>query len=352
MIHIDGSHGEGGGQILRTAVALSALTGRPVRITRIRAGRPRPGLAAQHLAAVRAAADVCGARVDGSRKGSAEIRFEPGPPRAGTYRFEIGTAGSACLVLQTVVLPLVFARGESAVTVTGGTHVPGSPPFEFLDRVWAEAVRRFGLQVQVSLRRAGFYPRGGGEVRGRVEPANLPLKPVRLPEPGRLLRVAGVAATARLPGHVGQRMVRRAAEVLDPLGAPVEVEPRHVEAASPGACLVLVAECEAGRLSASALGERGKPAERVAEEAAGQLRALLATGAAVDPHLADQVLLPAALAAGTSAYTTCRVTRHLTTGAWVIGRILPEARIRIEGREGEPGRVVVEGAGWGPGPGG
>ena len=349
MIQIDGSRGEGGGQILRTALSLSALTGRPVRITDIRAGRPRPGLAAQHLAAVRAAADVCGARVGGSRKGSLEVRFEPGPPRAGTYRFEIGTAGSACLVLQTVVLPLASAGGESAVTVTGGTHVPWSPPFEFLAGVWTEAVHRFGICAEAALRRAGFYPRGGGEVRCQVGAAHFPLEPLRLAEPGRLLRVRGVAGTARLPGHVGQRMARRAREALAPLGVPVDVEPRCLDAPSPGAYLVLVAECENAALAASALGERGKPADRVAEEAAGELRSLLGAGAAVDPHLADQILLPAALAAGTTEYTTCRVTRHLTTNAWVIGRILPEARVRIEGREGEPGRVVVEGTGWEPG---
>ncbi len=349
MIPIDGSHGEGGGQILRTALSLSALTGRSVRVTDIRAGRPRPGLAAQHLAAVRAAADVCGARIGGSRRGSLEVWFEPGSPRAGTYRFEVGTAGSACLVLQTVVVPLAFARGESAVTVTGGTHVPWSPPFEFLAGVWAEAVRRFGIPVDVSLGRAGFYPRGGGEVRCRVGPARPPLEPVRLTEPGRLLRVRGVAGTAGLPGHVGRRMAGAAREALASLGVPVEVEPRCLDAPSPGAYLVLVAECGAARLSASALGERGKPAERVGEEAAEELRARLEAGSAVDPHLADQILLPAALAGGTSEYTVCRITRHLATNAWVIGRILPEARIWIEGSEGGPGRVVVEGAGWEPG---
>jgi len=345
VVRIDGSYGEGGGQVLRTSLALSAITGRPVTIEGIRAGRPRPGLAAQHLAAVRAAAEVSGARVEGARKGSTALSFEPAGVRPGRYRLDIGTAGAATLVLQTVVLPLALAPGSSDVRVTGGTHVPWSPPYHYLELQWAPVLRELGVHLDLALEAAGFYPRGGGRVRALVTPARAPLRPLRRVDRGALVRIEGLAGSARLPGHVTERMARAAREGLGGLGCPVEVGRVRLDAPSPGAFLVLRATCEGATLTVSALGERGKPAEQVAAEAVSELRRVLGTGACTDPHLADQILLPLALARGESELTTARVTRHLTTNAWVIRQFLPDALIEVEGEEGGPGRVRVGGAG-------
>ncbi len=347
LVRIDGSYGEGGGQVLRTSLALSIITGLPVAIERIRAGRPRPGLAAQHLAAVRAAAEVSRARVEGARKGSTALTFEPAGVRPGRYRLDIGTAGAATLVLQTVALPLALAPGGSEVWITGGTHVPWSPPFHYLELQWAPVLREVGVHVDLDLEAAGFFPRGGGRVRALVTPASPPLRSLRRVDRGALVRVEGLAGSARLPGHVTERMARAAREGLDRLGCPVEVGRVRLEAPSPGAFLVLRAVCEGATLTASALGERGKPAEQVAAEAVSELCRMLETGACTDPHLPDQLLLPLALARGESELTTARVTRHLTTNAWVIRRFLPDAAIEVDGEEGFPGRVRVRGTGLG-----
>ena len=346
LVRIDGSYGEGGGQVLRTSLALSIITGQPVAIERIRAGRPRPGLAAQHLAAVRAAAEVGRARVEGARKGSTALSFEPAGVRPGRYRLDIGTAGATTLVLQTVALPLALAPGASEVRVTGGTHVPWSPPFHYLELQWAPVLREVGVDVTLTLEAAGFFPRGGGRVRALVTPAKRSLRPLRRVDRGALVRVQGLAGSARLPGHVTERMARAAREGLAGLGCPVRVDRVRLDAPSPGAFLVLRATFEGATLTASALGGRGKPAEQVAAEAVSELCRMLGTGACTDPHLADQVLPPLALARGESEITTARVTRHLTTNAWVIRQFLPDVVIEVDGDVGAPGRVRVRGTGF------
>ncbi len=343
MIVIDGSMGEGGGQVLRTSLALSLLAGTPFRIGNIRANRTRPGLAAQHLKSVEAAAAVGSARVEGAARGSTALTFEPGEVRAGGYRFEVGTAGATSLVLQTVALPLALAPAESSLTVTGGTHVPWSPSFHYLDRQWRPVLADLGLRVEVALKGLGFYPRGGGTLEARLGPGREPPRPLRLEDRGRLLRVTGRSAAAGLPASIAERQARRARERLASLGVPVEVATEVLDAPSPGTFLFLEALFERARCCATGLGERGKPAERVADEAVDEVEAYVRSGAAVDEHLADQILLPLALAEGGSAFTTARVTRHLTTNAEVIRRFLPGAGITVEGGEGSPGRVAVRG---------
>lgn len=342
-VTVDGSYGEGGGQVLRTALALALVTRRPVELRNVRAGRPKPGLAPQHLTAVWAAAEVGRARVEGDVKGSRELRFEPTGIFPEAYRWEIGTAGATSLVLHTVAIPLAGASFASEVHVAGGTHVPWSPPFEHLARVWAPAVMALGFPVRAELRRAGFYPKGGGEIVAWLGPAGT-RGPLRAEVRAPVREVRGVAAAAGLPDHVTRRMAERVQERLRREGLEPQVDERRLEAPSPGAYVFLEIVPEAGpRLGASALGERGKPAETVADEAVDELLEILASGAAVDAHLADQLLLPLALVPGESVFTTARITRHLTTNAWVIRQFLPEVEIEIEGAEGAPGRVRVRG---------
>jgi RNA 3'-terminal phosphate cyclase (ATP) len=341
VIQLDGSMGEGGGQILRTALALAAVTGKPFEAVNIRSKRPKPGLRPQHLEAVKAAARVCGGRAEGAAENSSTLRFEPGQVQPGRYRFEIQTAGSACLVLQTVYLPLAFASGPSRVEIRGGTHVPWSPVYHYLERQWAPWLERAGLRVRLSLKRAGFYPQGGGEMQAEIEPVSR-LNPITRLERGALRRVEVLSAACNLPEHIAERQLKRA---LWRLGE-TEVEPRAdmpaIPAQGKGAFVIVTADYENGAACYSALGAIGKPAEKVADEAARDLRRFMDGEAVMDEYLADQLLLPLALARGESQYSTPCVTSHLLTNAEVVRRFLP-AEIRIEGEEGRAGKVVVSG---------
>lgn len=341
MIQLDGSLGEGGGQILRTALALSAVTSRPFELANIRSRRPKPGLRPQHLEAVKACARICGARIAGAAENSTSLRFEPGPTQPGRYRFEIQTAGAACLLLQSVYLPLAFAGAESRVEIRGGTHVPWSPCYHFLERQWAPWLARIGIEVRLKLKRAGFYPQGGGEMQAAIEPV-AGLRALRCTDPGALRDLGILSAACNLPEHIAERQRKRALERLEEFGLQPRVEMPSVPAQGKGSFVVLTAEREQGAGCYAALGAIGKPAEKVADEAARALAAFVAAGAVMDEYLADQILLPLSLVPAESEYTTCCVTDHLTTNAEVIRRFVPAA-IRIEGDAGKPGRVIVSG---------
>jgi RNA 3'-terminal phosphate cyclase (ATP) len=364
MVEIDGSYGEGGGQVLRTALTLSALTGQPTRFQRIRAGRRNPGLAPQHLAGVLALARICAAEVQSAAIGSTEIVFEPrSGPRPGEYLVDVaqesagGSAGSVSLILQTLLLPLALAGGGSRVILKGGTNVPWSPSYEYLDQVYLPAAARMGLQAACRLDGRGFYPAGGGqisaEVYGLADPTpasgqpTSTLAPLTLVERGGLVRLSGLALACDLPAHIAQRMAARSTNVLSQAGLRSAITPRR-ERGGPGAFVWLLAEYEHVRAGFSALGEKGKPSEQVADEACRALLAHCADGAPVEPFLADQLLLPMALAAGRSEFRTSRVSRHLLTNAYVIRQFVP-AQIEIGGQEGEPGYVRVQGVGIGRG---
>lgn len=349
MIEIDGSYGEGGGQVLRTALTLSVITAQPVHLRRIRAGRRNPGLAPQHLTAVHALARVCGADVRGAGIGSTEVVFQPqSKPRAGEYTFDVteaahgGSAGSVTLILQALLLPLAMAGAPSRLTLKGGTHVAWSPPFHYLAHVFLPTVARMGLRAEARLEAWGFYPVGGGQVSVDITPPSS-FSSLSLVERGQLKKIRGWAAATNLPAHIPQRIANRARNVLMQKRLPVEITPLRERGAGPGAALCLVAEYEHGLAGFSSLGERGKPSEAVADEACRDLLVHHAAGAPVDMHLADQLLLPMALAPGRSEFRTCRVTQHLLTNAHVIRQFLP-AQIEIEGDEGEPGMVVVRNA--------
>ncbi len=343
MIELDGSLGEGGGQILRTSLTLSLLSGKPFRLTKIRAGRPKPGLQPQHLMSVRAAAQIGQATVAGDRQNSKELSFEPGPVVAGRYHFAIGTAGATGLVLQTIYLPLTL-KGEqlSEVVITGGTHVKASPSFHFLDATWRSYLTAMGLPLGVRMRQPGFYPRGGGLIEARMEPVHN-VRPLQLSgevEHRSGLSVSGLAAVAGLPPSIAERLVRRAESRLkrERLKCDLAIE---TWPGGPGAVLLLVLHGPPVPTLFCGLGERGKPAERVSDQAVEELLAHVeANPAAVDPHSADQILLPLALAEGPSQYPVSSITQHLITNVEVVRQFIARP-ITLVGTEGEPGLVQI-----------
>jgi RNA 3'-terminal phosphate cyclase (ATP) len=343
VLVIDGSHGEGGGQILRTSLSLAAITGRPIQLEKIRAGRKKPGLAAQHLTAARAAAAVCGAHVTGDQLGSQSLTFRPGgSPQAGDYVFDVaegregGSAGAASLVLQTVLLPLAVADGDSSLLIRGGTFVAWSPPFDYVRDVWLPTLARMGVEARLELVKWGWYPVGQGELGATItgRGAGARLSCLSLVERGPLRQVWGRAVAANLPSHIPQRMASRALSLLEDAAMRARVEPLRVRAACAGAGIFLGVEYEGARAGFSALGAKGKPSERVAEEAVLALLAHHTSGAALDEHLADQLVLPMALAGGTSGYTVERVSRHLVTNAWVVEQF-GLAQVVIDGNKVE-----------------
>lgn len=343
VLKIDGSYGEGGGQILRTALALSAVLGRPVELVKIRAGRKRTGLQPQHLSCVRALAEITGAEVHGAELGSSCLHFVPGPITGGSRRFDVGTAGAVSLVLQAILAPLTFADTPSALMLTGGTHVPWSPPAPYISEVFLPMVERMGLAATWHVQRGGFYPKGDGEVRAGVQPLTR-LSSIDLTNRGALLALRGISAVAGLPRGIAERQADRVRCRLADAGHRIEIEIAELDAACPGDSLFLWAEFEQTRAGCSALGERGKPAERVADEAVDVLLDFLTGDAATDPHLADQLTVFMALANGRSVLTTARVSQHLLTNLWTIQQFLP-IEVSLEGRPGGPGRLCIDGAG-------
>jgi RNA 3'-terminal phosphate cyclase (ATP) len=326
---IDGSYGEGGGQLLRTSLAISAITGRPVVIEHIRANRRNPGLAAQHVTAVLAAAELCAAEIDGATLGSETLRFRPTvPPRPGVYAFDVaesregGSCGATTLVLQTVALPAFFADGECEFRIRGGTHVAWSPPYDYVADVWRPFLAGIGVALKTELTSFGFYPRGEGEiiarVQGRGQNARNELKPVEVIDRGALRSIRGRAVAANLPSHIPQRMADRAHTLLAELAPCVDIRPERVRAANPGAGIFLTAEYQDVICGFSALGTIGKASETVAEEAVADLLRHAHSDGALDRHLADQALLPLALGPEPSMFTCEAVTQHLRTEAWVI----------------------------------
>jgi RNA 3'-terminal phosphate cyclase (ATP) len=333
MIEIDGSFGEGGGQILRTALSLAACRREPLRIFNIRSGRRKPGLARQHLTAVQAAAAVCGAEVKGVSLGSQEIGFRPEDIRPGDYRFSVGSAGSATLVLQTVLPPLLCAPGPSRLTLEGGTHNPWAPPFDFLKLAFLPLIERMGPRVRAKLERAGFHPAGGGCFKVEIQPVES-LRPLHLTERGRVKRQSARVLIANLPLHIAEREIRVLASRLGWRRELLRIEPVP-DPAGPGNVVLIEIECEHVTEVFCAFGRRGMKAEKVAAQAAGQAQRYLESGAPVGEHLSDQLLLPLALA-GEGSLVTPALSRHAETNIDVIRRFLDVRmvtdRIDLDGR--------------------
>lgn len=332
LILVDGAHGEGGGQIVRASVALAALTRQDCRIENIRAGRENPGLAAQHVAAIRAVAALSSAEVDGLDVGSRAIGFRPGDLLAGSHAVDVGTAGSVTLVLQACLPVALAAPGPVRLQITGGTDVPWSPPADYVARVFLPLLRRCGAQVDIVLVRRGYFPRGGGAIEVSVSPWT-DRGPLQLEGPGPLRGIRGIAHASNLPEDIPKRMKHAAMRRLHGRG-DVKIEDRVYrgdEASGQGGALVLWAETEGTILGSDSLAARGKPSERVGEEAASALVAEMDRGASLDVHAADQLLLYLVQASGPSVFLVRDVSGHLVTMAWLLERFLGP-KIAIEPR--------------------
>ncbi|HEX6299424.1 MAG TPA: RNA 3'-terminal phosphate cyclase [Acidimicrobiia bacterium] len=315
MLALDGSQGEGGGQILRTALACSLLTGVPFSIEKIRAARHRPGLLPQHLAAVRAAAEIADAATEEAILGSETLTFEPGEVRAGEYHFDIGTAGSTGLVLQTVLVPLLSADGESRLVIEGGTHNEGAPPFEFLDLSFTPLLRRMGAELTLFLEKPGFYPVGGGRIRALV--GNATWRRLDLLERGAIRSVWARSLVSRLPLSIAHRELAVVEKGLDWPKESLTAE--AIDADGPGNALILVVESERVTEVFTGFGRRGLPAEEVASRTVAKTRRYLDSGVAVGLHLADQLLVPLTQSKGGS-FLTSEPSTHFATNADVIDR--------------------------------
>ena len=315
LIEIDGSLGEGGGQILRTSLALSLVTGKAVELRNIRAGRKRPGLMKQHLAAVRAAAAVSDAEVSGAELGSQHISFSPAGVRGGSHHFDVGSAGSCTLVLQTVLPALMVADGPSEVLLRGGTHNPMAPPFDFVQKAFLPLIGAMGPEVQASLERHGFYPAGGGSACVSILPSKS-LKPLDLRERGSLVGIGGRALLSNLPMHIGEREISVLKKRLDLPDGSFEIVPVR-EPRGPGNAVVLEVVSENITEVFTGFGFRGIRAEDLAGGAAEEAGEYLGAGVPVGRHLADQLLLPMALA-GAGSFETLSPTAHTLTNIAVI----------------------------------
>jgi RNA 3'-terminal phosphate cyclase (ATP) len=326
VIRIDGAQGEGGGQILRSALSLSVCTGQAFRIERIRARREKPGLLRQHVTAARAAAEISDAEVAGCEVGSSELTFKPGSLKAGNYSFSIGTAGSCTLVLQTVLPPLLTASAPSTVRISGGTHNNAAPPVDFLKRAFLPLIARMGPAIDLDLERHGFYPRGGGVINVQINPADR-LRPFELLARGARRRAYAESYISGIPIHVAERELGTVGTLMN--WPPEQLKVRGIPSEmGPGNVLVMTVESEHVTEVFTGFGERGRTAETVAEETVREARDYLSHEAPVGPHLADQLLLPMALG-GLTTFATTAPTPHFLSNAEVI-RLFTERRIVAE----------------------
>jgi RNA 3'-phosphate cyclase len=326
---IDGAYGEGGGQLVRTAVALAAITGTRMHLQSIRAARSPPGLAPQHLAAVRAVAALCGARCDGLELRATDFDFAPVRLIGGDFDFDIGTAGSITLVLQALLPVMMHAPERCTVRVVGGTDVRAAPPIDYFMHVLLPLLARMGLKAACTVQRRGYYPRGGGEIHLAVAPAQL--RPLALTAPGPLLAVGGLAHVANLASHIADRMRESALRLLQEIDVPVLIESvllQEHEAIGHGGAIVLWARAQYSVLGAARVAERGVPAETLGDSAASDLLADLKSEASLDMHATDQMLVHAALAGPGSAFTARAISLHAQTAMWLIEQFLP-VRFRI-----------------------
>jgi RNA 3'-terminal phosphate cyclase (ATP) len=344
-VRIDGSQGEGGGQIIRSSLALSLVTGRPVIIENIRAGRPKPGLMRQHVTAVQAAAEISQAQVTGAEIRSRSLTFEPGEVRPGEYAFRIGTAGSATLVLQTVLPALMIASGPSSLVLEGGTHNPWAPPFDFLQRALLPLIRRMGPHVSATLDRHGFYPAGGGEFRVTIEPSPI-LRGFDLLERGKLLSGTVLALVSQLPGHIGRREVDTIVRKLNWRSDAGRVE--EVSGKGPGNVVFVELEYEQVTEIFTGFGRVGTRAEQVAKEVVRLVRDYQKSDIPVGPYLADQLLLPLGISAWQpiggqqprgGTFRTGTLSRHATTQIDILHQFLDIA-IDVESAGTRPGTIV------------
>ena len=355
MLRIDGSMGEGGGQILRYSIALSALLLKPVEIYNIRAKRSNPGLRPQHLTAVKALADLTKADVEGAFVGSSRLVFKPRERLCGDFYFDVGTAGSVSLVIQAILPVLLYSDCTSRVVIKGGTNVPLSPPIDYMIHVFSHNLKHFGVELEIKLERRGHYPRGGGVVELLVKPVKAPLNPVDIVSRGKPVGLYIISHCVKLPQHVARRQAESALGLIKKY---INVEPRVVVETyppdkdphlGPGSGVLVYVETDKNvRLGGDALGEKGKPAERVGEEAALSLLEDYETGMAFDRHMGDMLVPYMFLARGRSRVGVSKITMHLTTAIEVAKLYMPEASVLVNGELGKLGIVEVNGVSFNP----
>ena len=344
MIEIDGSYGEGGGQIIRTALSLSCLLKKPFRIFNIRKKRKKPGLMPQHLTCVKAAQLITDAEVTGAYAGSSELLFSPHEVKGGYFSFDIGTAGSTSPVFQTLIPALAFSQQKTTLTLKGGTHVPLSPSFHYLSNVFVHFLGQLGIKVELVIESYGFYPRGGGIVRAEIFPVKN-IKPLRIMERGNILQITGYSAVGNLPLSIAERQkdafVNKINREIKNNKACLIIELVEVPSIGQGTFVYLEARSEDSVAGFTALGARGKKAEVVGEEAAEEFVKYYTTGAALDYHIADQIVLYLSLCSEESRFTTSSITNHLLTNLWVIN-LFHGIQYSIEGEVGEKGMVKIK----------
>ncbi len=340
IIEINGSQGEGGGQIIRTALSLSVITGKAFRITGIRAGRRQTGLKEQHLTCVRACRTISQAAVEGDSVGSSALTFIPGETRPGDYHFNISTAGSTSLVFQCIFFPLALTSGHSSISITGGTHVLWSPSFDYLRSLWLPTMKKLGFHGELTLERAGYFPVGGGKIAAHVEPVKK-LENLSSLNRGRLKKLAIFLGSSNLPSTSRERMKKTLQNTLESYLALISFQEGDLPSPGRNAFVTIHATFEHTQACFTDVGERGKPSEDVAATASNHFLAYMARKGSLDEHMTDQILLPLALVQqGSSTCTISHVSQHLLTNAAIIRKFL-DVTVEIEGAENSEGSITV-----------
>lgn len=345
IIKIDGSYGEGGGQILRTSLSLSVATGQPFEIFDIRKRRKNPGLQPQHLTSVRAAKEISSASVAGDVLGSTTLEFRPEHIKPGAYHFNVaeqrGSAGSSSLVLQAILLPLFFGTEESHVTIEGGTHVAWSPPFHYMDQVLRPLLSPLGFSFSLRIERWGWYPKGGGTIQATILPHRENEKPLEWTDRGSLKGIQGISVVSNLPLSIAERQKEKARKMLSSRGLKADMSLLEAPSPGTGTFFFLKALFENGVAGFSSLGKRGKRAEEVSAEAVNGLLLFLDSKAALDQYSADQMIPYLACLGGKHSFSTSCITQHLLTNIWVTRKFFPELHFSMEGKVGSPGKISL-----------
>ncbi|MEE8638049.1 MAG: RNA 3'-terminal phosphate cyclase [Candidatus Margulisiibacteriota bacterium] len=351
MIKIDGSYGEGGGQILRSTLTLSAILGKSVEIFNIRAGRKKPGLQPQHLTGVRAVAEICNGKLEGDDLLSQRIVLHPGKIQSGSYEFDVmkvkSSAGSTGMIFQQIAPVLAFGNKNSNVVLKGGTHTDWAPPIDYLQDIFLPTAAKMGFHASLDIERWGWFPIGQGIVKAKIQPVQGKLRAIELTDRGKLKRISGLSLVSRLPLSIAERERDKALQRLKDVGHwTLDIETKSVPSLGTGNYFCLIAEFENSIAGFSSLGKIGKRAEKVADEAADQLIKYYKSKACIEKHLANQLILYMALAEGKSLFSS-EISNHVLTNIWVVEQFLP-VKFVIKGKPGEVGSVSVKGLGSKP----